>query len=81
MRRMTEEEILDCLCYYDTRSPDYVDDTYGDPDETPTPPRQRGCSCDNCFHGLDRLAVELLETRAENEPYEVPHTNWRGEPC
>jgi hypothetical protein len=29
------------------------------------PGRTDGCACDNCFHGLDRLAVALIAARGD----------------
>ena len=53
---MTKQEILECLCYYDNRNPDNTNDG----DEFDRLPRTN-CYCDNCFHGLDKLTVELLK--------------------
>jgi hypothetical protein len=51
---MTIEEIKNCLCIYDERSPDYERATeYGK--------KQIPCYCDNCFYGKHELANELLK--------------------
>ena len=60
--RMNKEEIMENLCCYDERSPDYGDlliSNGGDPQELPQP--RIDCGCDNCFYGRDRLAVDLLD--------------------
>ena len=56
---MTREEVLSNLCIKDTRNPDHEDCYQGfDPDEIPEP--RVNCYCDNCFHGRDKLALEIL---------------------
>ena len=40
------------LCTYDKRNPEHLD--YEDPE------KPKDCSCDNCFHGADRLAKEII---------------------
>lgn len=47
---MTIKEILENLCWYDKRNPDYDPETE----------KSEICYCDNCFYGRDRLANELL---------------------
>ena len=54
---MTEPEIFDNLCSYDPRNPHY------DPDYAREP--RKDCYCDNCFRGLDTLALEILRLRSE----------------
>ena len=62
---MTEQEIKEELCYYDTRNPDNVaiygmteeeikEEGYGEH-------KKENCSCDNCFYGRTKLAEELLK--------------------
>ena len=55
---MTREEILEDLCYYDPRNPDYTELSH---DEGET------CYCDNCFYGRTPLANELLKYIDKNE--------------
>jgi len=54
---MDLKEIFKNLCYYDKRNPDYFEGYYS---EKPNP-----CYCTNCLHGVDKLANELLDLRAE----------------
>ena len=55
---MKLKEVLECLCIYDERNPDYfVLDGFD-----PTPPRNN-CYCDNCFYGRHELAEEILHLR------------------
>jgi hypothetical protein len=62
---MTNEEILDNLCAYDPRSPDYADIVQSfDAEDIPAP--REGCYCDNCFYGRDRLAAHILSDNAES---------------
>lgn len=51
---MKLEKILENLCYYDKRNPDYLEDV--------DKPKGR-CYCDNCFHGRTPLAEEILRLR------------------
>jgi len=55
---MTRQEVLECLCCYDKRNPNYSDFEYLGED---TPEPRKDCYCDNCFRGKDRLALELLK--------------------
>ncbi len=51
------------LCWYDKRNPNYSDNYSAfDVDEIPEA-RQEPCYCDNCMHGRDRLALEILRLR------------------
>jgi hypothetical protein len=62
---MTREEVLTSLCYYDKRNPD----SYWPPEDMDGAPEPRkGCSCDNCFYGRDKLAVYILELTKEGTP-------------
>lgn len=70
---MNTKEILQNLCYRDTRHPDFKDH-YPD-GEKPTP--RNDCFCDNCFHGRDPLAVELLKHVTE-EAQECGKGFYRG---
>ena len=58
---------LEDLCLYDPRNPLSM----AHPDNYPTDdipePRQKSCSCENCFYGRDRLALRIEELEAENE--------------
>lgn len=66
---MTEKEILEHLCYYDPRRPDF------DPEVAPDrKPREPECACDNCFYGRNKLAVALLSgTRTETWVLQLEH--------
>lgn len=55
---MELEEIYSNLCWHDPRSPSYDKDDM----------KQKKCSCDNCFYGSNRLALEILKLREEIEP-------------
>ena len=46
--------ILERLCYYDIRHPDYEMD-----DDAPKP--MENCYCDNCFYGRSKLAEEIVK--------------------
>ena len=54
---MTDHEVLRNLCFHDPRNP------HNDP-ELGQEPRDN-CYCDNCFHGRDELALEILRLREE----------------
>jgi len=51
---ITPEEVRGNLCWYDPQHPYYLDNEDG------RAPREKGCPCDPCFYGRDRLAVALL---------------------
>ena len=69
---MTEEQIFEKLCYYDRRNPLFNELGLGDYDDDDIPiARRDGCSCDNCFYGKDKLAVELLKMKAALEQISV----------
>ena len=59
---MTLPEIYENLCIRDKRNPDHKD-CYIDfeDDELPTP--RKNCYCDSCFHGRDKLALEILRLK------------------
>lgn len=59
---MPLDKVYEYLCNKDPRS-DMWETLYGydPPDEWPKP--RTYCSCDNCFYGRDRLALEILELR------------------
>ena len=62
---MTEQEIKEELCYYDSRNPDVVG-IYGMTDEELKEDgygnhAKKDCSCDNCFYGRTKMAEELLK--------------------
>lgn len=61
MNTETRKLASESLCIYDKRSP-YLEDTFTGCDEDTPQPRQKDCSCDNCFYGRDRLAAVLLDT-------------------
>jgi len=56
---MTRDELHEKLCTHDPRSP-YHDPLVEDGERSVT---GEDCSCDNCFYGRHRLAVELLRER------------------
>lgn len=63
LNNMTREEVCESLCSYDPRNPIYKVMLLGlgcTPEKSP-PPRRSDCYCDSCFHGTDKLAVELLK--------------------
>lgn len=55
------EQVLWALCVYDNRYP-----TYGEVYSREDDPEARSpwCGCDSCFHGKDKLAIEILRLRA-----------------
>lgn len=55
------DSVYEKLCYKDDRHPDFVLD-----DDFVQTPRDN-CWCDNCFYGLDELALHIiyLEERIE----------------
>jgi hypothetical protein len=65
---MTNEEILQSLCYYDSRNPDC---TLDDEEievykakllrDSKKLGYKKTCSCDNCFYGRTKLAEELIK--------------------
>lgn len=57
---MAPEKILQSLCYYDKRNPDYLAT-----DEEDRSAKLKTCSCDNCFYGRTVLAEELLRVLGE----------------
>jgi len=57
---ITLTEIYECLCIYDPRNPYYIKP---DDPEDMIAPRSSDCSCDSCFRGKDRLAMEVLKYR------------------
>lgn len=64
---MDNDTILESLCHNDPRNPMY-EDIWIDYDKEEIPkPRQDNCYCDNCFYGKDKLAMEILRLREEND--------------
>lgn len=64
---MTQDEILESLCYYDKRNPDCVanDEDIKEHNEwLIIESKQRGydatCGCDNCFYGRTKFAEYIL---------------------
>lgn len=56
---MPMTDVLESLCVYDARNPlsaHLLDD------DDPAQPRD-SCTCDNCFYGRDRLALEIIRLR------------------
>jgi len=63
---MTREQVLEELCYYDIRNPNcgLDEEELKERIEIITRTlkgREYWCSCDNCFYGRNKLAVELLK--------------------
>lgn len=58
---MTEQEIKEELCYYDTRNPDNVATEEEIKEEGYGEHKKKNCYCDNCFYGRTKLAEELLK--------------------
>ena len=63
---MLREEVLENLCYYDDRNPNWYFDWYDYDEEEIIKEKkeieERGrCSCDNCFYNRTNLAEELLK--------------------
>lgn len=65
--KLTLEEIHWALCTKDPRYPMFQDiyDPWDDEEELPIP--RQDCSCDSCFYGQDRLAMEILRLRGEKQ--------------
>lgn len=66
---MTNKEVANYLCYYDTRNPNGISimvnypDQFGlDEDEIKEygPFSKADCGCDNCFYGRTKLARYIL---------------------
>lgn len=66
---LSSATILRALCVHDPRSPLYDASAYDDDDPLPEP--RVDCHCDNCYHGNDRLAVEILRLREETRTARV----------
>lgn len=65
MNIMPRDEVLEALCTWDRRSPYYADLKLAYEDDPGSMPRPRkSCSCDNCFYGRDRLALEILRLKS-----------------
>lgn len=56
---MDLNEVYSNLCCKDPRHPDF-EGCYGWMNDDPVAPRQN-CSCDNCFYGRDKLALEIIK--------------------
>lgn len=59
---MNKKEILENLCSYDKRNPNFHEDEWIPQKE----PRINGCSCDNCFYGRDNLVLEIIKLQEKN---------------
>lgn len=57
---MTEQEIKENLCYYDSRNPDNNNE-YLELNEDDLKSLREKCICDNCFYGRHKLAEQLLK--------------------
>lgn len=60
VHRPDDEDVLGNLCCNDRRNPAF--DSFWFDDDDPPAPRDN-CSCDNCFYGRDRLALEIIRLR------------------
>ena len=60
---MDDSEILEALCNLDPRNPLNPLDCYAKADRPE--PRGKNCSCDNCFYGRDKLALEIIRLRGK----------------
>ena len=56
--------LIDDLCQYDTRHPDY-DPEFGEKEDGAF--ARPHCFCDNCFYGRAKLANEILAYYGKNE--------------
>ena len=61
---MSEREIKNNLCYYDPENQNNNLDAYENEDR---PQPRNECSCDNCFYGRDKLAMQILEAKSERD--------------
>lgn len=59
------ETVLRSLCIADRRNPDWFIH-YGFDEIEDVPDPGKNCSCDNCFYGRDRLAMEILRLMENN---------------
>jgi len=62
---MKIETVCQSLCVKDPRNPDYAD-VYIDYDKDEIPEPRIDCFCDNCFHGRDALALEIIRLNENN---------------
>lgn len=72
---MNEQEIKSDLCYYDPENPN---NNLGAFDDEDRPQPRNKCSCDNCFYGRDKLAMQLLEARRERDQAREAAANWEA---
>jgi hypothetical protein len=61
---MTPEEVAECLCVHDRANPNWLS-LHCDLDMEDIPQPRNGCSCENCFYGRDRLALEIIRAQEE----------------
>lgn len=59
---MDIQDVLQNLCYYDSRNPDNPLDK-DDQLDYDSRNKKVNCYCDNCFYGRDRLANEILRLK------------------
>ena len=55
---MSKEDILENLCGYDKRNPNF--NKHYEWEQGERERIMKDCSCDNCFYGRNKLALELL---------------------
>ena len=63
---MNEEEILENLCTYDKRNPNF--NKYYEWEQGERERIMKDCACDNCFYGRNKLALELLKLKPKRFP-------------
>lgn len=62
---MTDKEIKESLCVYDSRNPDFLKFIYDEEDMEKYRQRKEDgkCFCDNCFTRRTKLAEEIIRLR------------------
>ena len=63
---MNKSEVYENLCFRDKRNPIHID-VFDDDEDAPIP--RVDCFCDNCFHGRDKLALEILKCHSLQSNY------------
>lgn len=65
---MTLKEVHENLCSKDMRNPSWRD-LYGHEDVVDIPKPRENCTCDNCFYGRDKLALEIIRLQTQMEDH------------
>lgn len=73
---VSEREIKSELCYYAPENPNNNLGAYEDEDY---PQPRNECSCDNCFYGRDKLAMQLLQARDQRDRLAEELVVWKHE--